>query len=105
MNTLNNGDLYSMLLDKIRKDRKGLISPTEFEHFLRWRNIDYFNKQINRQGSNQDVDESLAPFLITQDLIPISTSLGEYYALLRNTTVPAQPQAEYDVERIVSTRC
>ena len=63
MTSLNNNDLYTMLLDRLRKDRKGSVSPEEFESFLRWRNLDYFQKQIGTEGISKMNHESLRPFL------------------------------------------
>jgi hypothetical protein len=63
MTNYNNNDLYQMLLDRLRKDRKGSVSPEEFESFLRWRNLDYFQKQIGVEGVSKMNHESLRPFL------------------------------------------
>ena len=41
----DNNDLLQIVLDRLRKDRKGSINPEEFESLLRLRNIDYFNQQ------------------------------------------------------------
>lgn len=82
MTNLTNGELYTMLLDRIRKDRKGNISPEEFESFLKWRNLDYFTKKLAEEGKSQAADTSLVPFLVVQDSAPMYTQNGEYYVVI-----------------------
>jgi len=82
MTNYTNNDLYQMLLHRLRKDRKGSVNPEEFESFMRWRNIDYFNKQMGVEGISKLNHESLAPFMVFQDDIGISTGTTEHYIIL-----------------------
>ena len=100
MVSFNNNDLYQMLLDRLRKDRKGSVSPEEFESFLRWRNLDYFNKQLGSEGATKLNYDSLVPFMFFQDDIAISTSLGEHYVILDSSYVG--PSATYKVAHIAN---
>lgn len=86
MTNLTNGELYNMLLDRLRKDRKGSISPEEFENFLKWRNLDYFNKQLGVEGVSKTNHESLSPFMVTGDAVDLSEDRGEYYIALNVIT-------------------
>ena len=63
MIAFTNDDLYQIILDRLRKDRKGALAPEEFESFLRQRNMDYFNQQIALDGVSMLNQESLRPFL------------------------------------------
>jgi len=83
MNNLVNGDLYNMLLDRIRKDQKGLISPEEFESFLRWRSLDKFSKTIKVEGVNKLNHESLTPFYIHHEDVDIQAYKSTYYVWLK----------------------
>ena len=108
MTNLTNGELYTMLLHRLRKDRKGSISPEEFESFLKWRNLDYFNKALRKEGATQLVDASLAPFVVLQDVQVIYSSLYEYYIILYNSnssnppTDPPLKFTSYDVAKIIN---
>jgi len=82
MTNYTNGDLFQMLLHRLRKDKKGSVNAEEFETFLRWRNMDYFNKQLGVEGITKHNHESLAPFMVFQDDIGISTGTTEHYIIL-----------------------
>lgn len=64
MTNFNLDDLYQMLLHRLRKDRRGSISPEEWETFLRWRNLDYFNKILKAEGADKANETALKPFFI-----------------------------------------
>lgn len=97
MNSFNNDSLYQMLLDRLRKDRKGAVNPEEFESFLRWRNIDYFNSQYKVTGMSQANLDSLRPFTIFHEpaLVRQEAATGMYYVWLKTlptgttTTTPS----------------
>jgi len=72
MNNFSNGDLYTIVLNRLRKDRKGSISPEEFESFLRYRNTDYFNQQMGEEGVSKINEESLRPFMEQWDPLGIA---------------------------------
>ena len=92
MTSFNNEDLYLMLLDRLRKDRKGSVSPEEFESFLRWRNLDYFNKMVSVEGENKMNENALMPFFIPN--IPLDIAQDSqtllYYADITDLTTYAQ---------------
>jgi len=92
MNSFTNGDLYLMLLDRLRKDRRGSVSPEEFESFLRWRNIDYFNKMISMEGENKMNENALMPFYIPFSPLTIAqdTQTLLYYADITSITTYGQ---------------
>lgn len=77
MTGFNNGDLYNMLLDRLRKDRKGSVTPEEFESFLKWRNVDYFNKMLETVEGSHRSQRALSPFCYYDDVIALSASLGQ----------------------------
>ena len=79
MTNLNNGDLYNMMLDRIRKDQRGIISPEEFESFLRWRSLDKFGSLIKVEGENKLNQEALLPFYVHHDPISVTSSNSVYY--------------------------
>jgi len=64
MTSFNNDSLFQMMLDRLRKDRKGGINAEEFESFLKWRNLDYFNSQYKVTGMNQANLDALRPFTV-----------------------------------------
>jgi hypothetical protein len=102
MTNLTNGELYTMLLHRLRKDRKGSVSPEEFESFLKWRNLDYYNKLIPRQGESANVDESLVPFMWYADPLDLTTISGEDMILLdKDATVPVSGPT-YGVGKIIN---
>ena len=72
MTSFNNNDLYTMLLHRLRKDRKGAVSPEEFESFLRWRNIDYYNKMFKDESSTKYNEDALKPFLVPMEALAVS---------------------------------
>jgi hypothetical protein len=72
MTSFNNSDLYNMLLHRLRKDRRGAISPEEFESFLRWRNLDYYNKMFKDEQRNKYNDVALKPFFIPFEAIQVA---------------------------------
>lgn len=100
MTNYNLGDLYDMLLHRLRKDKKGSVSPEEFESFIRWRNLDYFNKQMGLESGTKLNHDSLAPFTVFQDDIGISSSEGEHYVILDEDYVG--PSAESKVVHIIN---
>jgi len=77
-----------MLLDRLRKDKKGSVSAEEFESFLRYRNSDYFNLKAKSDGVGKVEEDSIKPFLVEFD--PIAVGLdGEmniYRGLLAGLT-------------------
>jgi len=80
MTSFTNDDLYQMLLHRLRKDRKGSVSPEEFESFLRWRNLDYYNKMFVNESSTKLNEDSLKPFLVSYEDIQISqNAVSQYY--------------------------
>lgn len=86
MNNYNNGDLYNMLLDRIRKDQKGTISPEEFEAFLRWRSLDHFSKTLAVEGIGKLNQESLSPFFEFHEPLSVTSDTGGYSVSL--STLP-----------------
>lgn len=85
MISFNNDDLYQMLLNRLRKDRKGSVSPSEFENFLRWRNIDYFNGQYKVTGMSQANLDSLRAFTIFHEPAAVTqeAATGMYYVWIK----------------------
>ena len=81
MVSFDNSDLYQIVLDRLRKDRKGGVSPEEFESFLRLRNIDYFNQQFKVDGVSQINTDSLSPFAVFNDPEPVTQdgAFATYY--------------------------
>lgn len=79
MTSFNNNDLYQILLDRLRKDRKGAISPEEFESFLRYRNLEYFNKQIGVEDVTKMNHDSLIPFFVGLDNTADSEQSGAQF--------------------------
>ena len=81
MVSFSNNDLYQIVLDRLRKDRKGSINPEEFESLLRLRNIDYFNQQFKVDGVSQINADSLSPFSVFNDDAAINQLVvtGTYY--------------------------
>jgi len=71
MTNYTNDDLYQMLLHRLRKDKKGSVNAEEFETFLRWRNIDHFNKQFQFEGASKLNHESLRPFIQYHDVTAV----------------------------------
>ena len=58
----NLDDLYQIILKRLRKDRKGGVSPEDFEAFLRIRNMDYFNQMMGQEGMSNKNTTALSPF-------------------------------------------
>jgi hypothetical protein len=80
MTSFNNNDLYTMLLHRLRKDRKGAVSPEEFESFLRWRNIDKYNKMFKDESSTKYNEDALKPFLVPfEDIQLVLNATTLYY--------------------------
>ena len=77
MTGFDNGNLYTMLLDRLRKDKKGSISPEEFETFLRWRNLDYFNQMLETVEGSHRSQKALSVFIVSDDVITISSDDGQ----------------------------
>jgi len=108
-----NGDLYSMLLDRIRKDQKGLIAPEEFEAFLRWRSLDKFSKLLSMEGVDKRNHEALSPFYIHHEGLAIQTLKSTYYVNLKTipsnttttstTTLEAATYLDYALALLVNT--
>ena len=73
MNIYNNNDLYQILLDRLRKDRKGSINAEEFEAFLKNRSLDYFNQQFKVEGATKLNLDSLNPFFVYHDQLAVTT--------------------------------
>jgi len=84
MISFNNNDLFQILLNRLRKDRKGSINAEEFESFLRSRNLDYFNQQFNVDGVSQINTDSLQVFAMDNEPIAVTQdgSLRIYLATL-----------------------
>jgi len=80
MTSFNLGDLYEMLLMRLRKDKKGSVSPEEFEGFARWRNIDYYNKMFVNESSTKYNEDSLKPFYVPYEDIQVDqNAVTKYY--------------------------
>lgn len=82
MTNYTNNDLYQIVLDRLRKDRKGSITPEEFESFLHNRSMDYFNQQFAVEGATKLNLESLSPFMETADVVDVEDDTaftGQYY--------------------------
>lgn len=77
MTNFNLNDLYQIVLDRLRKDRKGAINPEEFESFLNNRSIDYYNQQMGVEGVSKLNQESLAPFMEMNDPLQIASTSAE----------------------------
>jgi len=109
MTNLNNGDLYNMMLDRIRKDQRGIISPEEFESFLRWRSLDKFGSLIKVEGENKLNQEALLPFYVHHDPISVTSSNSVYYIPLQvlssGTTTTTTPYSyiDYNIAVLVNT--
>ena len=84
MNSFTNDTLYTMLLHRLRKDRKGAVSPEEFESFLRWRNVDYYNKMFKDESSTKYNEDAIRPFLVPIEAVPVTldTQTDWYVAAL-----------------------
>jgi len=93
MTSFNNGDLYEICLNRLRKDKKGAISPEEFESFLRLRNIDYFNQQMGGESGTKINHDSLTPFMVFQNDIAVTTANGEHYVILNHSYVGPSPDS------------
>lgn len=108
MTNLTNGDLYNMLMDRIRKDQKGLISPEEFETFLKWRSLDKFSKLISEEGVDKLNHDALLPFYVHHDPISVTSSNSVYYIPLQvlgsgsTTTTTPYSYTEYDIAVLVN---
>ena len=89
MNSFTNDDLYQIVLDRLRKDRKGGIRPEEFESFLRLRNLDYFNGQFPAEGATKVNQDSLRQFSIFHEPLAVTqqAATGVYYVWLK--TLPS----------------
>jgi hypothetical protein len=81
MTIYTNDDLYQIILDRLRKDRKGSINAEEFESFLNTRSIDYFNQQMGVEGVSKKNQESLVPFLTTFEFLAVTTSSHALYSI------------------------
>ena len=69
-----------MLLNRLRKDRKGSVSGEEFESFLRWRNIDYYNKMFVNESATKLNEDSLKPFMVPyEDIQVVQNAVTKYY--------------------------
>ena len=88
MTNFTNDDLYQMLLDRLRKDRKGSVSPEEFENFLRYRNLDYYNTKTENEGAVKMNEASLKPFIVNWSHIAVTQDAQSkrYYADLSTIT-------------------
>jgi hypothetical protein len=84
MTSFTNDDLYQMLLHRLRKDRRGAVSPEEFESFLRWRNLDYYNKVLEKEGADKGVEQALRPFLVPFERLAVTldSDTGWYSAAI-----------------------
>ena len=71
-----------MLLHRLRKDKKGSVNGEEFESFLRYRNLDYFNRQFPFEGASKLNHESLRPFMKYHDATAVlqEAATATYYA-------------------------
>jgi len=109
MTNLNNGDLYNMMLDRIRKDQRGIISPEEFESFLRWRSLDKFGSLISVEGANKLNQDSLLPFYVHHDPITVTSANSVYYIPLQvlsaGTTTTTTPYSyiDYNIAVLVNS--
>lgn len=79
MTNYDNNDLYQITLNRLRKDRKGSVTPEEWESFLRNRNIDYFNQQMKFDGGSLLNIDSLSPFMEARRPLNIQTASGVDY--------------------------
>ena len=103
MTSYTNDDLYQICLNRLRKDRRGSINPEEFESFLRYRNLDYFNKQIGPEDMSKMNHDSLLPFLITFAQVPDATSTnGVEFAYLGTEVIGLGLNLTYEVAHIVN---
>jgi len=77
-----------MLLHRLRKDRKGAVSPEEFESFLRYRNLDYYNAKVKKDGVSKNAEDSVKPFFVEFDPIPVAldAEMQVYRGLIDNLT-------------------
>jgi hypothetical protein len=106
MTSFNNNDLYQIVLDRLRKDRKGSISPEEFESFLRLRNLDYFNQQMPIEGDTKLNEESLRVFLVERDeqIVSVSKSVSfislSPVALIGTTTTDTYQYLSYHLKNL-----
>lgn len=109
MTSFTNDDLYQIVLDRLRKDRKGAISPEEFESFLRNRNIDYFNQQMAAEGATKLNLESLRPFMVEREPCDVLTVSGIDFVWLLpiadtgvTTTTDTQQYLTYKCAHIIN---
>jgi len=110
MTSYTNDDLYQILLHRIRKDRKGSISPEEFESFLNNRSMDYFNQQFRVEGTSKLNLDALSPFMVTADFVTVGqqASTGQYYfslyaaPALWTTTADVYFYTDYDIAHLIN---
>lgn len=76
MTNFNVNNLYQIALDRLRKDRKGSVSPEEFESFLNNRSYDYFQQQLGVEGISKLNQASLAPLFTFHAPVPIEGTFG-----------------------------
>ena len=102
MENLNLGELYTMALHMLRKDRKGSVTPEEFEAFAKKRNLDYFQKKLAIEGKDEGAHESLVPFMKYADTVDLVTLAGETLVILDPDAVAPLVGPSYNIAKIIN---
>jgi hypothetical protein len=67
---MNLGRIYDIVLAVLKKEGRGnTVSPERFTYFLQQCHLEYYNQQYSKWAATQNIQDSLRPFLISDETV------------------------------------